>query len=49
MGENIKMFLLNDAIKMRKKDIILFLIEHYKIKPNEALKIYNNFIKMENK
>ncbi|MGC5816108.1 hypothetical protein [Clostridium perfringens] len=49
MDKNFKKFLLNDAIKMRKKDIILNLINKFQIKPKEALKIYNEWIKTWNR
>ncbi|MCX0355119.1 hypothetical protein LI064_11395 [Clostridium perfringens] len=49
MDKNFKKFLLNDAIKMRKKDIIFNLINNFKLKPKEALEIYNDWIKMWNK
>lgn len=49
MDKNLKKFLLNDAIKMRKKDIILNLINNFKLKPKEALEIYNVWIKTWNR
>lgn len=49
MDKNLRKFLLNDAIKMRKKDIILALINNFRIKPKEALEIYNDWIKLWNK
>ena len=49
MDKNFKKFLLNDAIKMRKKDVILNLINNFKFKPKEALEIYNEWIKTCNR
>lgn len=49
MDKNFKIFLINDAIKMRKKDVIFNLINNFKLKPKEALEIYNEWIKTWNR